>query len=106
VTVVVERRRDGPAFDVVARAGGRKNAVRGEHDGALRVTVTAAPEKGKANAAILEVLAAALELRRGQIELVAGETNPRKTFLVRNIDVEELERRLNRAAKSPMSNDQ
>src|SRR5687767_4599716 len=47
MTVVVERRRDGLAFHVIARAGGRKNEVRGEHDGALRVSVTAAPEKGK-----------------------------------------------------------
>ena len=98
MTVVVERRREGLAFHVIARAGGRKNEVRGEHDGALRVSVTAAPEKGKANAAIVEVLAAALELRRGQIELVAGETNPRKTFLVREIEAEELQRRLMRAA--------
>jgi uncharacterized protein (TIGR00251 family) len=98
VTVVVERRRNGLAFHVIARAGGRKNEVRGVHDGALRVSVTAAPEKGKANAAIVELLAAALELPRGRIELVAGETNPRKTFLVRDIDAEELERRLTRAA--------
>jgi uncharacterized protein len=98
VKVVVERRRDGLAFHVIARAGGRKNEVRGEHDGALRVAVTAAPEKGKANAAILEVLREALDLRRGQIALVAGETNPRKTFVVCEIEIEELERRLNRAA--------
>jgi uncharacterized protein YggU (UPF0235/DUF167 family) len=97
VTVVVERRRDGLAFHVIARAGGRKNEVRGEHDGALRVSVTVAPEKGKANAAIVELLAEALELRRGQLALVAGETNPRKTFLVCDIEAEELERRLNRA---------
>jgi uncharacterized protein len=98
VTVVVERRRDGLAFQVIARAGGRKNEVRGEHDGALRVSVTAAPEKGKANAAIIELLTEALRLRRGQITLVGGETNPRKAFVVDGIEAEELVRRLMRAA--------
>jgi len=83
---------------VIARAGGRKNEVRGEHAGAIKVSVTAAPEKGKANAAILELLAEVLELRRGQITLVAGETNPRKTFLVCEIEADELERRLRIAA--------
>ena len=45
----------------------------------LKVQVTAAPERGKANDAVVEVLAAALGLPRGRVRIVAGETSPLKT---------------------------
>jgi uncharacterized protein (TIGR00251 family) len=64
------------------KAGGRKNAVLGTHAGALRVSVTTAPEKGKANRAVLALLGKALGLPASAIELVAGPTSPDKTVLV------------------------
>jgi uncharacterized protein (TIGR00251 family) len=76
---------EGTILPVRARAGARKNEVRGEQDGALKVAVTRAPEKGKANRAITALLAKALALRKSQIELLAGETSPRKQFLVRDV---------------------
>ena len=48
----------------------------------LKVQVTAAPERGKANAAVIEVLAAALGVPRGRVRIVAGETSPLKTVEV------------------------
>ena len=45
----------------------------------LKVQVTAAPERGKANDAVIEVLAAALGVPRGRVRIVAGETSPLKT---------------------------
>jgi len=41
--------------------------------------VTAAPEKGKANAAVIEVLAEALGLPKSALRIVSGETSPLKT---------------------------
>ncbi len=84
----------GIVFGVKAQAGGRTNAVRGEHDGCLKVSVTQAPEKGKANQAIAEVLCKALGLRRSQLVLVDGETNPRKKFRATEIGAAELAARL------------
>jgi uncharacterized protein (TIGR00251 family) len=72
----------GVLLPVRAHAGARQNAVLGEHNGKLRVAVTAAPEKGKANKAIIEVLADAFDLPKSSIELTAGETSPQKRFLV------------------------
>jgi uncharacterized protein YggU (UPF0235/DUF167 family) len=46
------------------------------------VQVTAAPEKGKANAAVVEVLAAALNLPKSALRIVSGETSPLKTVEV------------------------
>jgi len=72
----------GVILPVRAHAGARKNGVGGEHNGMLRVAVTAAPEKGKANKAIIEVLAETLGLSKSSIELVAGETSSQKRFLI------------------------
>lgn len=72
----------GVILPVRAQADARKNGIGGEFNGMLRVAVTAAPEKGKANKAIIEVLAAALSVSKSSIELVAGETSPQKRFLV------------------------
>jgi len=41
--------------------------------------VTAAPEKGKVNAAVIEVLAEALGLPKSALRIVSGETSPLKT---------------------------
>lgn len=64
------------------KASAGRDAVGREHDGALRVSVCAAPEKGKANKAVLEALADALGLAKSEIRLVAGETSPKKSVWV------------------------
>jgi uncharacterized protein (TIGR00251 family) len=85
---------DGALLAVRAQAGARRNEVRGIQDGALKVRVTQAPEKGKANKAIAELLAKWLGVRKSQIELVSGETAPQKKFLVRAIGQEALAERI------------
>lgn len=87
---VLEPHQHGVLLTVKAQAGARRNAIRGVQDGMLQVSVTQAPEKGKANRAIVAVLASALKLRNSQLELVSGETSPRKKFLVRDVTIEEL----------------
>ena len=84
----------GIAFGVKAQPGARKNAVRGEHDGCLRVSVTQAAGKGRANEAIAAVLGEALGLRTNQLALISGATNSRKRFVASGITVEELNRRI------------
>ncbi len=86
---------DGTILPVRAQPGARRNEVRGLQDGALKVCVTQAPEKGKANKAIVEVLAKWLGVRKSQIELISGETASQKKFLVREIGQEELAERIN-----------
>ncbi|MCX5643828.1 MAG: DUF167 domain-containing protein [Phycisphaerae bacterium] len=79
---------------VRAQPGARRNEIRGEQDGALKVCVSQSPEKGKANKALVEVLCKALSLRKSQIELISGETSHHKRFLVRGLNPEELARRI------------
>ena len=73
---------DGVLIPIRARAGARRNAIEGEHDGMLKVSVTAAPEKGKANKAIVALLSDLLGVPRSSIEVVAGATSDRKRILV------------------------
>ena len=53
---------------VHATTGARRIHVGGSHDGALRVSVTAPADKGRANRAIAKALAAALDLKPAQID--------------------------------------
>lgn len=72
----------GVLLPVQARAGARQNGVLGERNGMLRVAVTAAPEKGKANQAIVAMLSEALGVAKSSIKLVSGATSAKKQFLV------------------------
>ncbi|MBL9016141.1 MAG: DUF167 domain-containing protein [Myxococcales bacterium] len=53
-----------------------------EHDGRLKVAVTAPPVDGEANAAVIATLAKALGVGRSAVEIVAGATGRRKTVRV------------------------
>lgn len=85
---------EGLVILVKAIPDSRKNEVRGEQNGALRVSVTQIPEKGKANKAVQEQLARGLGLRKSQVQLISGETNPLKRFLITGVTVEELRERV------------
>lgn len=77
--------KDGVRIKVRARAGARTNAITGTHDGALCISVTQAPERGKANAAITTLLAKQLGTAKRNVLLVSGETNSNKQFLLVSI---------------------
>lgn len=48
----------------------------------LKVAVTAAPDKGKANAAVSAVVAKAFGVAKGAVSLVSGATDRRKLFRI------------------------
>lgn len=84
MTLLLESHPEGTILPVRARPGARRNEVRGEQDGMLKAYVTQAPEKGKANKALIGLLSKALSIRRSQIELISGETSGKKRFLIRD----------------------
>lgn len=90
----VEPWNNGAAFLVKAHAGARCDRLAGVHNGMLKVEVTTVPEKGKANKAIIRLLARALAVAAADIELLSGDTNPRKRFGVRGVPEKELLARL------------
>lgn len=85
---------EGVLLPVKASPAARQNGIQGVHAGHLKVAVTAAPEKGKANKALVEVIAKQLGLRKSDVQLMQGETASQKQFLIRGLSVEELQARL------------
>ena len=81
---------------VRAQPGAKSSGVRGEQDGALKVSVTQIAEKGKANKALIAVLSDALGVRKSQLELLAGATSGHKQFLVRGVTAGDLRQRIDR----------
>jgi uncharacterized protein (TIGR00251 family) len=90
--IAITEHAEGCVLSVRAQPGARRNGVQGEQNGALKVAVTAPPENGRANAALVELLRDALGVKRSQIELVSGQTSREKKFLIRRIKKAELER--------------
>ena len=76
---------------------GRPGIV-GRHGDARKVRVAAAPERGKANEALLAELASVLHVSRGEIDLVAGHRSRDKVAVVRDVPEREIEARLEAAA--------
>jgi uncharacterized protein (TIGR00251 family) len=83
-SVLEKLRRDGSlTIDLKVVPKSSKNEVTGLLDnGVLKVKVTAAPEKGKANAAICALLADEFGVSRKKVRLVRGETSPLKRFII------------------------
>jgi uncharacterized protein len=74
--------------------GASRNRVVGMLGDALKVQVAAAPERGKANEAVMAVLAEFFGVKKGQIELIAGQTQARKTFVLNGVSAEKLREKL------------
>jgi uncharacterized protein YggU (UPF0235/DUF167 family) len=72
----------GTRLRLRVKPGARKTAILGVRAGALELSVTAAPEKGKANKAVLRPLAHALDLAPSTLELVSGLGSRDKTVFV------------------------
>jgi uncharacterized protein (TIGR00251 family) len=85
---------EGVVLPVRAQPGAKRAGVKGERQGALEVAVTAPPEDGKANQALVELLREKLGLKRSQIGLLSGQTSRDKRFLIRDISRDELAGRI------------
>lgn len=81
----------------VAPGAGRAGVI-GRHGAAWKVRVTAPPADGKANAAVVRLLAATLALPVRDVEIVSGHTSRDKTVALTGIDNDEIERRLAEAS--------
>lgn len=66
--------------------------VVGEHNGALKVALTAPPVEGAANKALVELLAKLLGVPKGAVSIVSGETSRNKTVRVEGVTVDKAAR--------------
>lgn len=58
--------------------------------------MAAPPERGRANRALVELLASALDVPAGSVRVVGGQRGRAKVVEVDSLDSEEVERRLER----------
>ena len=63
-------------------------------DGMVKVKVSAAPEKGKANKCLLKFLAKQLDVKRNAISIISGQTSPVKHVQVLDISADMLMEKL------------
>jgi uncharacterized protein (TIGR00251 family) len=78
--------------------GATRAGVVGRHGDAWKVRVTAPAESGRANNAVVRLLAETLELPRTAVTLVSGHSARDKIVELAGIEPEDLERRLSSAA--------
>jgi uncharacterized protein (TIGR00251 family) len=78
--------------------GARGTELVGRQGEAWKVRVAAPPERGRANEAVLELLARRLRVPAAKLTLVAGRSGRDKVVELRGLSAEEADRRLEGAA--------
>ena len=82
--MILLREADGwTTFAVRVQPGAKRDGIVGIYGDALKVAVSAPAADGKANAALVEVLAQEFEVRRSDVEIVSGATSRSKVVRVR-----------------------
>jgi uncharacterized protein len=74
--------------------GAGRSEIVGRHAGAWKVRIGAAPERGRANAALLRLLSERLRISRSAITIVSGHTGRDKVVELRGLSVDEAASRL------------
>lgn len=86
----------GVVIDVHVQPGGSRDEVVGRHGDALKVKVSAAPEGGKANAAVCRLLADAFDVPASSVVVTGGAKSRRKRVRIDGIDAAAAAGRLDR----------
>ena len=82
-------------FLVRVQPRAKRNAVQPAAGGGVKVYVTAPPEDGRANDAVVETIAEWLGVKRRQVEIISGETNRNKVVRVTGLSAAQIEAALN-----------
>jgi len=81
----------GVKVPVLVEPGASRDRLYGEHDGRLKLSVAAAPERGKANKAVCKFLAVELGVSKSQVHVVSGHHSRLKEVLIERVPVDALE---------------
>jgi uncharacterized protein (TIGR00251 family) len=88
-TMIEYTERNGAlVFAVVASPRASRTEIVGEHDGALRVRLKAAPVDGAANEELIRILAKTFGVARADIQIISGHASKRKLVSVTGLDAE------------------
>ena len=76
---------DGVVFGVRVSPRAKRNAIGGEHDGLLKIGLTAPPVDGAANAALIKLLSKTLGVSKSSVTIVSGQSSRTKRVRVTGI---------------------
>ena len=85
---------------VTVSPGAARTELVGRHGDGWKARVAAPPERGRANDALVELLAAALEVPASSVRVVGGHSSRAKVVEVADLEAVELENRLMRSLSS------
>lgn len=90
----------GPSIRLRLRVSPRasRSEIVGRHGDAWKVRVTAPAEGGKANDAVVELLAATFDVSRARIEIATGHGSRDKSVVIHGVTDADVEARLARTA--------
>ncbi|MEN9557080.1 MAG: hypothetical protein RLZZ232_3366 [Planctomycetota bacterium] len=85
ISAAVQDAADGSLLLVHVQPKARRNQLCGMHADRLKVAVTEPPDKGKATAAVLALIATALHVPLSRLTVLRGEISRRKDIHVQGI---------------------
>jgi uncharacterized protein (TIGR00251 family) len=95
---LVGRRRGGKTIKIHVKVipSSSRDAIAGWLGEALKVRVSAPPERGRANSAVESVVAAALGVPSNCVRVVSGHASPRKVLEISGVSESEVYARLSK----------
>lgn len=88
--LAIRKINDGVVFAVKVVPGSSRSRVAGLLGDALKVNITAAPEKGKANKELIQLLAKLMGCPKSAVSVVTGKTKAHKEIQIVGITPEQL----------------
>ncbi len=77
-------------FRIKVQPKASRDQVVGYREGVLQLRVTAPPDKGRANAAVVSLLAEALGVAKSRVRIIRGQTSRDKVVAVEALTPEEV----------------
>ena len=93
--LMIQEVNGGVVFVAKIVPGSSRTGVCGLLNGMLKIKISAAPEKGKANQALVGFLAKKLGVKKNAVSIISGQTNPVKQVQVLGISTGTLLKKLN-----------
>ena len=93
--LAIEEVNGGVVFTAKVVPGSSKTCVCGVLDKMVKIKLSAAPEKGKANKYLLAFLAKRFGVKKNDVRIISGETNPIKRVQVLGVSAETVSTKLN-----------
>lgn len=85
---------EGTIIEVLVQPRASRSELAGAHEGRLKLRITAPPVEGEANRECIHFLARLLHAPKSSVVLLQGQKSRRKTFLIRQMSVEDVLRLL------------